>query len=453
MQPREPEALQPQAGLSGVKGHDMGTKRMVLGAIGVVLVAGWPLGVARLPVGPSVALARQAAAPAPQPEEGDPMIREMMVLSISRESAGVYADLMGLDELQREVVMEMHREYLASYRDAAVIMRDARVAIEEKMAGGGAELEDIEATMRGMMRVMLGFLDRVMTLGQQYPPALGALPAAEQPRAGHQRGVLAREREMAVAMSTMEGGSDGGLIDLIALGRTMDPPLVPAEDAGPAAEAMLAYERELGALCGPFIQRAIAAFREMAEDFGMDPEAGGSNEQLEAQMEAMVQRFQAINERTVRRVHAALPPERQSAWDLAYKRARWPQVYAANGFHRTHDAAMALPDLAGEQRETIDATMAQYTREADPANQKWIDAMAQAEAARNQMRTEWSDQLWTAFQKLDQAAKDAQAARQALDDRFADRILKSLTPQQREAMPDEQAGIDADAVLRELGGR
>lgn len=432
----------------------MDTKRMVVGAIGAVLVG---VLVAPWPIGPAAAVARQAAA-AEQPDaDEDPMVREMMVLSIPRESASYYADLMGLDELQREIVLEMHREYLDSYRNAAYTMRDARVVLEEKMAGGmggGGDMGDLEETMRGMMRVMLGFLDRVMTLGQDYIDDLGALASGEDQQAGHARVVLAREREMAVVMSSMEGGGQGGVIDLIALGRQMDPPVLPEEGHGPAGEVLLAYERELGALCGPFVGRAIKAFREMAENFSMDPQAGGPDEQLEKEMEALVQRFTAINDRVVRQVHGALPPERQAEWMLAYNRARWPRVYAPGDFHRAHDAAMALEDLSDEQREMIAVTHAQYTREADAMNRKWVGAINEAEEMRRSMAREWDQELWAKFQELDRASKAIQADREALDDRFVERVLGILTDAQREAMPVLGGdGVDVDAVMRELGGR
>jgi hypothetical protein len=453
VQPIGGNALQLGAGLSGQKGYDMDTKRVVLGAIGAVLVGGWPAGVGGRAVGPTVALAQEAAPADPQGEDEDPMVREMMVMSIPRDSAAFYADLMDLDELQREVAMEMHRDYLAAYRETAYAMRDARVALEEKMAAGGNDMEAMEETMRGMMRVMLGFIDRVMTLGQNYVDDLGALASGEQQQAGHARVVLAREREMAVVMSTMEGGGDGGVIDLIALGRQMDPPVLPEEGAGPAGEALLAYERELGALCGPFITRAFAAFRKMAEDFSFEDEANGSNQQLEKEMEAMVQRFTAINDRAVRQVHGALPPERQGEWMLAYNRARWPVVYGPNDVHRAYDAAMELDDLTGEQREMLATTLAQYTREADAANKKWADAIADAEELRRSMAREWNEELWARFQELDRASKEVQADREALDRRFVDRVLGALTDAQREALPDLGGqGVDVDAVLREMGG-
>jgi hypothetical protein len=419
--------------------------RLLVAGVVVAGVLGGGLG---WPAGPAVVRGQEVESAGEAVQYEDPMLQEMMVLSISRESAAYYADLMGLDALQREVALDMHRDYLDQYRQAAVAMRDFMRDFEAKMGEGGA---DFEKVMGEMMRVAMGFMDRVVVLGTRYVEDLGALAATDEQRAGHERVARTRDREMAAAMTSMGGGN--GVVDLIAIGRDLDPPLLPVEGEDPAAQALLEYERELGAACGPFVERALGAFREMMEAAARDGMDAGGEDKIQAEVEAMIERFASTNERYVRRVHNALPAERQAAWDLAYKRARWPEVYAPNNFHRTHDAAMALEGLTSEQREAIAAAMQQYTREADPANKKWIDAIAEAEAVRNRMRTEWSEELWAEMQAKDQASKDAQAARDALDERFTERVMKTLTPEQREAMPETgSGGVDADEVVRQMGG-
>ncbi|MEO1278564.1 MAG: glycerol-3-phosphate dehydrogenase C-terminal domain-containing protein [Planctomycetota bacterium] len=71
-------------------------------------------------------------------DEDDEMLQEMMILSIDRESAEYYADLMGFDDLQREIAMELYREYYGQYRDRAFTMRDAYGKIEEAIGAKGA---------------------------------------------------------------------------------------------------------------------------------------------------------------------------------------------------------------------------------------------------------------------------------------------------------------------------
>lgn len=428
----------------------MESKWMVAAIVGLGMTLAEPC---VLP-GISLAWAQEAEA---QADEDDEMMQEMMVLSISRESATFYADLMDMDELQREVALEMHREYLGKYRDAATTMRDVMRKTEERMEEEDFDWEEMEDIMRDTMKVAMGFMERAVTLGEQYVEDLGALAASDTQQAGHQRVVRTRAREMAVAMSNMNGGLDGGLVDLIAIAGSMDPPVLPDEngsgDAGAAQQALYEYERELGDQCALFVDRALGAFREMAEAFSAGNEDDMLESRLEDEMEAMVEQISAINERYARRVETVMPGRMRDAWDAAYKKARWPQVYAPSDFHRVHDAALGLGDLTDDQRGVIEAAMGQYAREAAPANKAWIDAIAELDEINSQLGGEWNEGLWEKYQAKQEALQQAQADRAALDERFAERVLAALTPQQREAMPNATGGaVDADAVIREMGG-
>lgn len=404
--------------------------------------------------GISLAWAQEAEA---QADEDDEMLQEMMVLSIPRESATFYADLMDLDELQREIALEMHREYLGEYRDAAVKMRDVVRTIEEAMEDDVTDWEKVEAMMADMMKVAMGFMERVVTLGERYVEDLGALAATEAQQAAHDRVVRTRDREIAMAMSTMNGGPDTGLVDLIAIARSMDPPVLPDEngsgDAGAAQQALYAYEREMGELCAGFVDRALEAFREMAEAMGEGDEEWAGEDRLEQEMEAMVERMTAANERHARRVHTVMPGRMRDAWDAAYKKARWPEVYAPGDVERTRDAALALESLTDDQRAAIDAAMDQYARELEPANKAWVDAVAELDEARQALDEDSDQNDWMAYQAKNEAVQEKRSDRSALDDRFVERVLAVLTPEQREAMPTNVgSGVDADEVVRQMGG-
>lgn len=385
---------------------------------------------------------------ADQADEDDEMLQEMMILAIPRESAAYFATLMGFDELQRELAMDIHREYHGKYRDAAVVMRDLMEKSEEAM---GENYENFEKVMAETMRAALGFLDRVIALGDEFIHDLAALATDNNQKAAHQRVIGAHQREMAVAMSGMNGGGEG-VIDLIRIGRDLDPPLLPAEGDDAAAQALYEYEREVDALCGPMVQKAIEAFRAMAKAMSEGDMSEAIQEQLEKDMAQLTERFNAANERAVRRVHQALPEHRRAEWDLAYKRARWPEIYEPNDFHRTQESALKSEGLTAQQRDAIDAALVQYTREAEPANQKWATARAEFLAFQRSMGFDWNEAKWEEYQAKTQAIEDARAVREALDQRFIDRVLQTLTPAQRDAMPKTTGGIDVDEVLRRFDG-
>lgn len=413
-------------------------------------------GMALLAHGPSFGLAgpwtpapvRAQEAPQAQADEDDEMLQEMMILAIPRESAAYFATLMGFDDLQRELAMDMHREYHGKYRDAAVAMRDLMEKSEEAM---GDDFEKFQEVMAEVMRAALGFLDRVVVLGEEFIGDLGDLAADDQQKAAHARVVGAHQREMAVSMARMDGGNEG-VIDLIRIGRDLDPPLLPAEGNDAAAQALYEYEREVDALCGPMVHKAIEAFRAMAKAMSEGDMSEAIQEQLEKDMAQLTERFNAASDRTFRRVHAALPEARQGEWDHAYKRARWPEIYAPNEFHRTHEAALKVEGLAADQREAIDAAKAQYAREAEPANQKWVAAIADLQSFQRGIGGNWDRVDWEQYQAKGQSVEEARQAREQIDQRFIDRVLKVLTPAQREAMPKTGGGVDVDDVLRRMEG-
>lgn len=424
----------------------MRAKWWMVAAAGVALAACGPMADLGGPWSPAIARAQEAQGA--QAAEDDETLREMMILAIDRDSAGYYATLMGFDALQRELALDLHREYHGQYRDAAVAIRDLMEKSEEAM---GDDFEKFEEVMRETMRAVLGFLDRVVVLGDQFVADLGDLATSDAQKAGHQRVVGARHREMAVALAGMDGGNEG-IVDLIRVGRGIDPPLLPAEGDDPAAQALYEYEAEVNALSGPMIGKALEGIRSMVKLMSEGGEDEALQERLEADMSQMADRFNAANERAFRRVHTALPEARQAAWDQAYKRARWPEVYAPNEFHRTHEAALKAEGLSPDQREAIDAAQAQYAREAEPANQKWAAAMAEQRDFARKMSAQWDQSLWEQYQAKTQAVEDAGQARFTLDQRFIDRVLKVLTPAQREAMPKTGGGVDVDDVLRQMDG-
>lgn len=416
----------------------------------VVLLAG-------MPVGASIARAQTPEEQSTEAleQEADPTLREIMALRIPRDSAGYYADLMGFDDLQREAVDELYRTYAQQYREAALVMRDMVKKRDEMFADAGADAAKMEEAMGQIMRAGLAFLQRTVDLGEQYVADVGALAMDDWQREAHRRVEHAFDRDLALGFSSMEGGSgDQAVIDLIRLGRHLDPQLLPQpESDSPAHEALYAYEMELAGICGPHVDTMLDNFRAMAKAIGEGEIDERLGQTFQEGIVAFFDRVDAVNERYVRRVGDALPDEHREAWSLAYKRARWPEVYAPTMVHHTRDAALGLDDLSREQRSVIDAAFEQYARESEASNKRWIDAMREHEEARRAIGSDWNQERWEHFQARQQAINDARESRHALDQRFADRIRSALTPEQLERMPEAASpGVDADEVIRSMGG-
>lgn len=389
--------------------------------------------------------------------EDDEMMAQIMVLAIERDDAEMYAHLMGLDEMQREVAHELHREYLGKYREAATAIRDGMEKMEEMFME--TDEEKVAAVMKDFAKIIMGFYERTVTLADQYVSDLGALAFDDTQKAGHERVVRARVRHEAIGLLSSNG--NGNVIDLLSLSQRLDEPLdlSASEDSGTdAARALLAYERELHATCERAIAASIESIRVQFEAMGnMDDESGWeASSKIEEQLTEMASDLQAVTERYSRRVQQSLSPELSTEWERAIREARYPQVYAAGDFERAVGVVLGLEDLTADQRESVEATRNAWEREAETANTRWVGAITKHE----ELMRNWPDgddpevfqKHWENYQKAEQESTAAATARSELDERFIDRLRKILTPEQQEKLPKTESGVDVDEVLRQMGG-
>ena len=389
--------------------------------------------------------------------EDDEMMAQMMILAIDRDDAAMYADLMGLDEMQREIARDLHREYLGKYREAATAIRDAMESMEELFFE--EDEEKAAAAMRDVGKVIMGFYERTVKLADQYVGDLGALAFDDAQKAGHERVERARVRNEALALLSSNG--NGEVLDLLSLSQRLDEPLdlSASEDSGTdAARALLEYEREVHAACERAIAKSIESIKVQFEAMGnMDDESGWeASSKIEEQLTDMASDLQTITDRYSRRVQQSLSPELATQWERAIKEARYPQVYAAGDFERAVDVALGLDDLTADQRESIDATRDAWKREVETANTRWVGAINKYE----EMMRNWPDgddpevfqKHWENYQKAEEESTAAATARGELDERFIDRLRKILTPEQQEKLPTTESGVDVDEVLRQMGG-
>ena len=389
--------------------------------------------------------------------EDDEMMAQIMVLAINREAAEMYADLMGMDQTQREIALDMHREYMGKYRDAASAIRDVMEKMEE--AFFEEDEEKAAATMRDFSKVIMGFYERTVTLADQLVGDFGALALDEAQQAGHERVRRARVRQEALALMSSNG--NGEVLDLLALSQRLDQPIelrVDGADDAAAARVLLEYEREMHPTCERVVELTIKSMKAQF-DMMSQPESEQDWEAAmvhEAELEKLSSEMLAITDRASRRVQQSLPPDVAQKWDRAVKEARYPQVYAAGEFERALDIVLGLDDLTADQRESVEATRDAWRRDAEAANTRWVKAIDDFD----RLLRNWPDsedpevmqKHWEDYQKADEENSAAALARSELDERFVDRLRQILTPEQQAKLPASDAGVDVDEVLRQMGG-
>lgn len=370
---------------------------------------------------------------------------DAMELAIGREAVNGYADLLGFDEAQRETAMMLHQEYLDQYKSANDTFMDAMQKLQEEVARSG----DWRDMMKPMGTIALGFFDRIESLEKTFFSDLQMLAFEPEQEEAFVRVERARRRER-VGMAGQMSPIAGSTINLHEIARQVE---VLGNDA--AREALLAYEAEIDPVNKQLIETSFSAMRDQMErlknmdeddeSMGFDAEAMEKMQEMMGKMRDLGMQSKGINARYARQVMQLLPAERQSAWDLEVKRQTWPSVYRASAAERQMDAAAELDSLTGEQRSSLEAIRQSYAREASAINERWSKAIDEQQAN--------AQGGWWGFGGGDSEADEIEGERDALDERFVERVRSLLTAEQLEQMPEVSgSGFDADAILRQFGG-
>jgi hypothetical protein len=370
---------------------------------------------------------------------------DTMQFAVGRDSVERYSDILGFDAVQRETAQMLHQDYIDKFKSASDTIEDAMTKLQEEAGKTG----DWQALMKPMGRIMLGYIDRIEELEATFFADLKMLaiePGQEEAFARVERARRREEAQMAGQMSVVSGAT----IDLHEIAREVE---VSGNEA--AREALLAYEAEIDPVYKGLVDSGTEFMRgqlERMRDMADDDETMGFNEEAMTKMQESMTKLRelgmqgkAINARYARQVMQVLPPEVQAKWDREVKARTWPTVYRANKAERQIEAAQKLDDLTAEQAENLATIRETYQREAAPVNDRWAKAIDDQQTQGEQAFWGWGGD--------DSEAQKAKAEREALDERFLERVRSVLTAEQIERLPESgDSGFDADEVLREFGG-
>ncbi len=370
---------------------------------------------------------------------------DFMQFAIGRESVERYSDIMGFDDVQSETAQMLHQDYIDKFKSASDTIEDAMRKLQEEAGKTG----DWQSMMKPMGKIMLGFIDRMEKLEDTFFADLKMLaiePGQEEAFARVEQARRREEAQLAGQMSVVSGAT----IDLSEIARVVE---VSGNEA--AREALLAYEAEIDPVYTRLIEKSTAVSRgwlermrdmdDDSENMGFDQEALLEMQESMSAMRELGTQSKAINARYARQIMQVLPAESQPKWDREVKQRTWPTVYRPSKAERQIDAAEKLDDLTPEQEENLATIRNTYQREASPINERWAKAIDDQQAE--------GDQMWMGWGADDSEADEVEKEREALDERFVERVRSVLTADQIERLPATgSSGFDADEVLREFGG-
>jgi len=347
---------------------------------------------------------------------------------ISSASVRDYADLLGLDEMQRELLASLHEGYAAEATAASEAFQDAMLAARQAFedTGDGTVFMEVMPEARRQRAETMARLER------QLFDDLALLLTPEQAER------LPRLERLRRRETLLPGGSlSGESVDLVSLVDGMD---LGADVREAMEETIVQYEIELDRALVSRNDAQTEAREAMSFGRGgrmeIGPEEIAAMEENAAKTREAALVVKGVNDRYARILMSQLPESTRDDFQHAYHEQSFPQVYRPSSVHESLEAASAFADLTPEQRRAIEDLMAAYEREAANANRRWADAIEESE--RNEEgATAFGPGMMMRIGREDDSSPvgEARKARRELDQRMREKLLASLTEDQRERLP------------------
>lgn len=163
-------------------------------------------------------------------------------------------------------------------------------------------------------------------------------------------------------------------------------------------------------------------------------------------------RVRELNRRYARQIMDMLPEPSKEAFDLAFKRASYPDVYRPTSAGRQINAAEQFTDLDDTQKESLSAVKATYARSLAAINEKMAAAITKREEEfdpRQMMQQRMGRGGRGGGQGDNDQTADLRREKRALDETTAANLRKILREDQVGRLPQEG---DDEAGDRRRGG-
>jgi len=175
-------------------------------------------------------------------------------------------------------------------------------------------------------------------------------------------------------------------------------------------------------------EEAFGKFAELRESGDMK----AAQEYMDKGREAAV-RLREVNRKFARQITDMLPEERKAAFEAAFRRASFPDVYRPTAAARSLEAAEGFADLTETQRESIKNLRESYTRSLGSLNEKLA-----AETEKTEMSATIEGMMMRrggGGGRVEGDAGDFRRERRELTETAEDSLKKILTPEQAAKLP------------------
>lgn len=344
---------------------------------------------------------------------------------VTKRSMERYADMLGLDQTQRETAMAIHEGYSATCEQARKAQREALDELRRSAEDTGDH---------GV------FMEKMPAIQKR---SRETTQAAEKSLFGDLRSLLTSEQEarwtsverMRRRETGLKGGLSGESLDLTDVVHTMKLPAEPAQLVAPMLED---YETVMDSHL-----KAKEAAQSEAPAF--EPGKPMDVEAMQKQMESSRQlgeKIVQLNATTAEKIKASLPEELQQKFAAEVRRRSFPSVYRESRVSKDLDAALAMSDLDETQRERLKELRAAYARDLAPLNDRWADAIRESERNGQEggMSLGGGGFISMRMGEEPEPLREARKARREADEKARERLKSVLRPEQQEKLPKASPG-------------
>ncbi|MEQ8843980.1 MAG: hypothetical protein RIB58_03920 [Phycisphaerales bacterium] len=339
---------------------------------------------------------------------------------VGREQMERYAELLELDETQREIAQMMLEDYIDGVQTAMDQMREAAQQARQEFE----ETRDRSA-----------FAD-LREMGEQTQERAQAL---EDQLMGDLRSMLTPEQEARWAsverahrrLTTLPRGlMSGERVDLFEIVRGLELEGAAADEAQAVlGDYELALDRALMAR-NDMYEKGIELFR--SRDF----EALQSH--FEDAREASI-RVRDTHRTFARRLEAVLPAEKLEAMETAVRRASFPSVYRENRSDRAMAAVMGIEGLSEDQRGQIEAITLATERRMEQVNRRIADTIES-----NEVNMTIRDMMRGGRRGNEDGTRELFAEKREVIERAIEQLRSVLSEEQAAALEEAIGGSDED---------
>jgi len=339
---------------------------------------------------------------------------------ISKRSVDRYANLLGLDPIQREAAAALQQGYFESIQKISQEMQDSLKTIQDEAQNG-----DHSALFEKMPEIMCKHGEKRAALQRSFMDDLKSLLTPKQEEAWPKLERLRRREGLGGGMGTsMVSGSSIDLTELV-------PKLkLPDAETAKLDDILEQYQQDLDKA---IVEREKARAERDGGDSGkitMDFDMEKIKARAAEEREAAV-KVRDLNRQYERRIGALLSDESRAKLDEEFKKRSFRQIFKEPMPSKMLGAALKFDDLDASQITTLLAEKETYQREVASLNEKWMRALDKAE-------TEGKAGGMFMLPGMSNESEELAAARKArrdLDEKTSQRIKSALNEKQREKMP------------------